>query len=318
MDIAEYRKRLQEELDRAASEEHRTQDASQPADAGVLRTASGARSEQEVSTSLAILLDPKADAQRRGAALEVLRLLVAKRHELIDVVLGVLGDRSAPAALRKAALDVLRASSFRASLFAPKRPDFLNVLRSLVEDPDSDLREQALELLSQEKDEFVQRRLVEGLRNPALALVAPEHAIQFLGYDIHAEHFPLLRDLVRRAPNLLAKLEAVRLLGSDPSAKGLLVELLTNKGEDAEVRTASAVALQSLVPAEFKELAKRIVLDEGESDRLREVTMSALEHLGDLASEGKSEFLDRVKQLRNLASGDLRRAASRFLKDRED
>jgi HEAT repeat protein len=282
-------------------------------------SAAGQRSEDEVAESIQILLDQSADPQSRATALEAISLEVAKRHDLIDVVLGLLRDPSEPRLLRWTALNILRASSFRAAMFAPKRPDFLDTLRSIIDDPDLKLREQALEVLAQEKDEYAQRRLLEGLENPASALVPPEKALQFLGYDIHAEHYALLRDLVRKPPNPIAKLEAVRLLASDASSKDLLTEVLLDRGEDPEIRSASAAALQSLAPAEFEELAQQIVLDDNEDDRLRAAAMSALDHFGESGSTtGKSEFLERIKQLQNITSGELKRAANRFVTRRQE
>jgi hypothetical protein len=121
--------------------------------------------------------------------------------------------------------------------FPGKRPDYLATLRSIIEDPDAQLRRRAIGILAREKDEYVQRRLIEGLEQRSRALVPAAKAIQFLGYDVHAEYFPLLRRIIEQPPSRAAKREAVRLLSADPAATDLLVTLLNDKQQDPEVST---------------------------------------------------------------------------------
>ena len=322
MDPSEYRKRVQEELDRAAEESPRFRERlrqAAPPGARDVQQPAPQRSEDAVSEAVGVLLDRSADPERRKVALDAIAVEIAKRHDLVDLVLGVLRDRTEPPVIRRAALQVLRASSFRAVIFAPKRPDYLETLRSIVDDPDADLRAQALEVLAQEKDEYVQRRLLDGLRNPAAALVSAEKALQFLGYDVHADHFPLLRQLLQSAPSPEAKLETVRLLASDPTSKELLAGLLRDKKEPAEIRTASAAALRSLAPEEFEQIARDIVLDAGENDTLRASTISALDHFpGPAAGAEDAGFVERIRQLQAVSSGELQRAARRFVDKRKE
>src|SRR5437667_255576 len=82
-----------------------------------------------------------------------------------------------------------------------------------------------------DEDEYVQRRLIEGLERRSKALVPAAKAVQLLGYDVHAEYFPLLRQIVRQPPTRAAKREAVRLLGADPASKQLLLDLFKDKRE---------------------------------------------------------------------------------------
>jgi len=321
MDPAEYRRKVQEELDQAQQDTARAHEAFRgPARArgpvGDVAFTTTMRGDDAQADAIAVMVDSSESPDRRMAALEAIATEVAKRHDLIDMLLQVLGNHSEPIELRRMALDVLRASSFRAPLFAPKRPEYLETLRALVDDRDPQLRDQAIEVLAQEKDEYVQRRLLEGLQHPAGALVPPERALQFIGYDVHAEHFPLLRDILQQANTPAARLEAVRLLASDPASKDLLTRLLTDKSEHAEVRSASAAAVQALAPAEFEALARDIVLDAGDDTQVRAATMSALDHFGAGGVEpgaGAADFVERVRQLQTLTSGELRRAADRFV-----
>ena len=147
-------------------------------------------------------------------------------------------------------------------------------------------------------------------------LQPPEKAIQLLGYDIHAEHYPILREIVQDPPSPEAKAEAVRLLAADPTSEKLLTERLQDKGEDREVRIASAVALQSLAPAEFQEQAKQIVYDPEEYTDLRATAINALTLFGNQeALDQDAELTRRVEQLSEESpSENVTRTANRFLR----
>jgi hypothetical protein len=321
MDTPEYRRQYAEQIERAAEEQREGyrvfSDRSRPAEERRIALQSAALTDQnEVTEAIDIIRDREEDAELRASALHAIAIEVGRRDDRIDTAIDVLRDSAEPAVLRVAALRVLLQSSFSGPAFNPKRPEFLAALRTVIDDQDASLRQQALEILAQEKDEYAQRRLLEGLKDPSQALVPPGKAVQLLGYDIHAEHYPILRDMVQNPPSPEAKQEAVRLLASDPTSKELLVDLLKDKGERREVRNASAAALQSLVPpAEFEEQAKQIVLDDDEYDDLRATVINALTLFADReALSQDAELTTRVEQLREQTpSNEVERTADRFL-----
>ena len=321
MDTPEYRRQYEEQIERAAEDQRQGyrdfSDRSRPAEERreALNRAAALRGQDEVNEAVDVILDRGEDPSLRASALRAIGIEVGKRHDLIDMVIGLLRDSAEPAEVRLAALRVLQQSSFRAATFNPKLPEYLDALRTIIDDSDASLRQQALEILAQEKDEYAQRRLLEGLKDPSVALVPPEKAVQLLGYDIHAEHYPILRDMVQNPPSPEAKQEAVRLLAADPTSKDLLMERLQDKDEVREVRIASAAALQSLAPAEFEEQAKQIVLDDDEYDDLRATAINALTHFANQEALSQDvELTRRVEQLREEApSEDVERTADRFL-----
>src|SRR5215216_2396813 len=321
MDPSEYRKQFAEQIERAAEEQRQGyrvfSDRSKPAEERrtALRIAA-LRDQDEVGEALDLIRDREEDAELRAAAVHAIDDEVGKRHDLIDMMIGLLRDSTEPVVMRLAALRVLQQSSFRAAIFNPKRPEYLAALRAVIDDQDSSLREQALEILAQEKDEYAQRRLLEGLEDPSEALLPPGKAVQLLGYDIHAEHYPILRDMVQNPPSPEAKQEAVRLLASDPTSKDLLADILKDKDERREVRNASASALQSLAPIEFEEQAKQIVLDDNEYDDLRATAMNALTLFADQeALSQDTELTRRVERLKDASpSRAVTRTADRFLR----
>ena len=73
----------------------------------------------------------------------------------------------------------------------------------------------ALGILMRDKDGFAQKKLLDGLKDPAKALVPPEKALQLLSYDVHADAYEVARDIVKKPPNDDAKREALRLLAAD-------------------------------------------------------------------------------------------------------
>jgi hypothetical protein len=199
--------------------------------------------------------------------------------------------------------------------FPAKRPDYLAALRSIVDDPDSQLRRVAIGILAREKDDYVQRRLVDGLEGKSKALVPAAKAIQFLAYDVHSEYFPIAKRIVEEPPSRGAKVEAVRLLAADPSAKELLVGILADPREKPEVKMAGAVALQSLDPEEFERQARRIVLDDDEDDQLRALSLNALTYFGNPATQSEDdELARRVESLNSQSrSRSVKKAAAGYL-----
>lgn len=333
MDVSEYRKKIEEELRNEPSREERLREAigqASPDATGGLESASGG---DVFGEAIALALNKGEDPQARVAALAGASTEIGEDPELIDAVLGLLADRSEPAEVRRAALDVLRQNSFRTKLFAPKRADYFKVLRGLVDDPDLPLRVSAIEVLAAEKDEYVQRRLLEGLKDPAQALVPPEKALEFLGYDLHGDYYPLLREIIENPPNLASKRQAARLLAADATSADVLARLLRDRGEDPEVRNISAAALQAIAPTEFEDMAREIILDEDEDDNLRALSLTALDHFGDEQKlSGDEELTSRIDELSGGsaageglesvshgtagAPSELARAAARFINRR--
>jgi hypothetical protein len=227
-------------------------------------------------------------------------------------MLQLLQDTSEPAELRRTALQMLQLSSFNAPAFPSRRPEYLAALRSLVDDKDAELRQEAIAILAKHKDEFAQRRLLEGLEGTAKAVVPPAKAIQLLGYDVHADHYPVLRKIVQEPPSVAAQAEAVRLLAADSSSKDLLTGVLSDKSKKREVRRASAIALQTLAPKEFEAQAKKIVLDDDEDDALRAASITALTQFSNPAELTTDAALNKqVEKLGTSSSSKLVKQASR-------
>jgi hypothetical protein len=251
---------------------------------------------EDIARALAVYRNAAEDDTIQAAALRGLVQEVGQDEALMDEAIGLLRDPSAPEELRHAALYVLQVNSFSSPLFLTKQPDFNQALRSLVDAPDSALKNVALEYLAQHKDEYLQRRLIEGLRDPSRQITEPELAIQLLSYDLHAEHFPLLRRIAAAPPNAASKKEALRNLAADPQARELLVQVLKDETENPEIRHVSATALQLQSPQEAEKLTKELVLRQQEDEEFKTALLNTLLHTaGPGVLEKDKAFNTRLK-----------------------
>src|SRR5690348_11464607 len=212
----------------------------------------------------------------------------------LEEVVKVLQDRSSPQAVRLAALRALQSASFSVVKFAPCRPDYLTALRSLMEDPDPEIRQRVLGILAREQDGYAQQRLLEGLQHPDKALVPPEKALQLLSYDIHADAYPVAREIVNNPPSPDAKREALRLLAGDASSVPTFESILQSKDEPVEMRRLSASALHALAPKKMQQYARDIVLDQNESDEMKTTSLTALTHFGNEEAVAQDDALQKT------------------------
>jgi HEAT repeat protein len=228
--------------------------------------------------ALVLVENAEANPRLRAAALEKIAYLVGKDESLLDKVIFMLNDRTLPEELRQSALKVLQTNSFSSPIFPSKRAAYLAALRALIDDENKKLRETAIDYLALNRDEYVQRRLVEGLESPDKQITKPELAVLYLGYDLHADHFPILRKLAMNPPNEQTKREALRNLAADSDSKDLLQKTLADQNEDPEIRHICAVALQNLDPASFRAEANRIIDERSENEELKVSLLNTLLH----------------------------------------
>jgi hypothetical protein len=216
-----------------------------------------------------------------------------QEEEALDQLFAIVSDPSADVLQRRAALEGLRELAIASRVLKERNVQLITMLRGLVEDPDQELRETAISMLAQRKDEFVQRRLLDGLERREEPLVDDAQAIVLLGNDIHAGFIPTMRRLAKESPDQAVRLEATKLLAADPASADLLFEIFDDKGEDDEVRRASASALMSVARERFEPRAKEAVLDEDDTEQVRAASLTALTHFAG-PEQIDSDFIARV------------------------
>jgi hypothetical protein len=264
--------------------------------------------------AFAVATDEKKTTAERAKAFAEAPLATIASDKSLQESLNVLRDRSQPIKVRLAALQSLQAATFSVIEFEPYREDYLAALRELVDDPDAELRQRVLGILSREKDGYVQKRLLEGLQDASKALVPPEKALQLLSYDVHAEAYPVAREILNAPPNPEAKREALRLLSADANSAPVFEKLMRDKDEDRDVRQISAAALQAVKPKRFQEQAREMLLDDKEYDDIQATALTALEQFGDEKAVAKDQkLLDRVDELGKGKSAKVKKTAKRFM-----
>ena len=226
-------------------------------------------------------------------------------------VLAILRNVEESLEVRLAALNSLQAASFQSIRFESLRADYIATLRKLARDPDPEMRNEALEILSCEQDGYAQKKLLEGLENPEKALVEPELALQYLGHDIHADAYKVARDIVKNPPSESARREALKLLAADASASRVFEKVLRDKSEASETRLIAAAALRSLKPMTFSKLAGEIVQDTTDDDDMHSACLTALGHFGEDDLNEDQKLMRRAKQLK--AKSKVKKSARQFL-----
>jgi hypothetical protein len=251
--------------------------------------------------------------KERVAAMVGAPLAACASDANLEAMLGILRDREEPLAVRLATLQALQAASFSVVAFESCRADYLATLREVADDPDPELRQRVLGMLAREKDGFAQKKLLEGLKNPAKALVPPEKALQLLSYDVHADTYSLARQMAENPPNPETKREALRLLAADATSAPLFEKLMRDKGEDSDVRQLAASALHALQPEKMREHARNIVLDNSEYKEIQAASLTALTNFGQPSLSEDRDLKKRVAGLSKEAPEGVKQSARRFL-----
>ncbi|MHA6907426.1 hypothetical protein ACQUJS_03175 [Ralstonia pseudosolanacearum] len=240
-----------------------------------------ARAVAAAAKLLSTVLDASARLKERTQALAEIGTNVAGDRDTFKQIVSLVKDTSADATLRSNALSQLQAVTFDPSAFAPYRAAYMTALRSLRRDPDMNIRQRVFGLLARELDPDTQALLLGGLDGTQDALLPPEKALQLLSYDPHAGAYDVARKIEKAPPNALARREALRVLAADADSADRFADVLRDKTEPTEIRQIAAGALNHLAPERMQAIAREMALDDGESDDLRTVGLTALAHFGD-------------------------------------
>jgi hypothetical protein len=262
---------------------------------------------------LSVATDATKSVKQRVAALAQAPLAVCENEQNLEAVLNILRDKSEPIEVRLASLQTLQAASFSIVTFESCRNDYIATLRAVAEDPDPELRQRVLGILAREKDGYAQQKLLDGLKDPAKALLSPEKALQLLGYDVHGEAYSVARDIVNKPPNPTAKREALRLLAADAASAPVFEKVLRDKNEVSENRQISAAALQAIAPDKMRQHAREILLDPEDYKEIQATSLTALTQFGNPGIADDEHLMKHVNKLREKAPTILKQSARRFL-----
>lgn len=320
MDISENRRKYLEKLEQVAqTQNQRRQDAFDKSKSASERTIAlqnfvGHLSKEEMNELEAIIRNQNFELTFRLSAIQALSVSAHDSEDTQNCLLSILEDVNDQPELRMAALSLLQQGIIIGAL-SFKRSEYMRILRSIVDDKDKRLRQRAIQILANDNDEYVQRRLLEGIERRSNKLIGISAAIQLLSGDVHADNCELLEEIIKNPPSRSAKKEAVRALGNIPSAKNLLRTIMEDKNEHREVRQMSAVSYQAIAPEEFEKYAKQAIHNDEEYEDFRALSLTALSAFASQESLVKDSSLSKkIERLQKSAkSSILKKTASKYL-----
>jgi hypothetical protein len=173
-----------------------------------------------------------------------------------------------------------------------------------------ELRQRALGLLSRGRDDYAQATLLEGLRHPDKAVVGPGDALSYLSNNAHAGVQSVARSLFKESKDHGVREQALRVMASDPAARGVIRTALEDKKEPVAIRQMSAAALHTLDPQALQDWAGKAVLDKTEPEDIVATGLTAMNQFGDSARMSDNAALrKRIGEMRTKGSGRMKRLA---------
>jgi len=295
MDIKEYRKKHEDEV----------------AHARTRRSAHGAPEEYRGKR--------EADADTRAKMLCNIRMTSRNLDEVIPFFLDILGNKSEAVTVRSAALDMLSATEFVGKSFADYRPQVIDAVRELASDKSPTLRKNALEYLAQQRDDYARDILIAAVTAPEKAPVDQAKAIQLLSLDDHTNAADLVRSRFEDLSET-AKEEAAHILGTDPKSADKLSEVMADKSVHERLRRIAAAGLKALNPQRFAERAGDVLVDSGESARLKAALVSMAQLARARQDPVVTSTLDGAVEIARsrTRSKTLKSAADRYLAAQRD
>ncbi len=231
---------------------------------------------ENIEELLPIVFNKQEDARIRGGVLRILTSRIGYKEVFLDALFNILSDLNEPVELRRIAILQIRALAFDGLVFLKFRSVVLEFLRTLVNDKDKQIAKEAIDLLAYQRDEFVQRLLVEGLANSDETIVSAELAVFYLSLDSH-NFLDIFRKVAEESTDEKAKIMAIRALSSNTNSSEFLYNLLEDKNQTSQVREAAAHALNVQNPNKFLTKSIKILKDGEEEDhQLLTVLLSKL------------------------------------------
>lgn len=234
--------------------------------------------------------------------------------DIVTDSIAMLADKARSAEDRLKAFQLVQSATFSGGAFNKYQLPYREALRAVATDTDQRLREKALEALALRQDDYARELLLIGLNDGKQALVSAAKAIQFLGYDDHGVAVPAAKQILAGDHEVGAKNEALRVLAKDPASAEIFAEFMRDRSQPELLRATSATGLRLTDPALFVLEAQRIVADETEADSVRANSLGALGHLQGRGTIGDKAFQEKVLNLENSSSIELKAAAQRFTK----
>lgn len=243
---------------------------------------------------------------------------IANSEERIDELINVLNSSDATAREKEGALNTLEVISIFSPVLPAKTPEFVNALRGLLDEPDTNLRRKAFANLAVRKDVIVQERLLKELESgkPEEEKVLPTHEIiSLLGQDEKILTKSLLKKIAQNQPDKKSLIEVVRHIPADDDSLGLLMDIMEDNSNPLELRTMIPNMINNVSPTAFLKSAKKIMDKQQESSD--EMTLHLAKGVAEIEDKNLQSEIDETKQffqkkIEN-APDDIKLAALRIL-----
>lgn len=244
-------------------------------------------------------------------------LEIANSEERIDELISVLNAADTTAEEKEKALHILEVISVFSPVMPVKNPEFVNALRGLLDEPDTNLRRKVFSDLAVMKDAIVQERLLIELESdkPEREKILPTHEIiTLLGQDEKVLTKSLLKKIAQNPPDKKSLIEVVRHIPADTDSLGMLMEIMEDNSNPLELRSMIPNMINNVSPSAFMESAKKI-MEEPESND--EMTLHLAKGIAEIEDKTIQAQIDDIKQffqkkIEN-APDDIKHAALRML-----
>lgn len=223
------------------------------------------------------------------------QLEIANNEERIDELINVLNDADAAANDKEKALQTLELISIFSPLMPIKTPEFVNALRGLLDNPDTNLRQKAFANLAVMKDEIAQERLLTDLlsQKSESEKVLPTHEIiSLLGHDEKVLTKSLLKKIAENPPDKKSLIEVVRHIPADNDSLEMLKDIMEDVSNPLELRSMIPGMINNVSPTSFINSTKKII-EEGND----EMILPLAKGLAEIENKNVQSEIDETKDL---------------------
>lgn len=223
-----------------------------------------------------IVLDDTQSVEVRIRALQLVYHRLDNHPDLLGKLLEILKAKDAPLALRQQIATSLQLLFLQAMGRPQAAVDILSVLRSVADDPDSQIRGTALALLVNDGNAEARQMLIDDLGRADVTLLPPSTAVALLANKADESTYVALRKLLDTPLDETTRVETIRALGGDSSSVDRLVRILENPKASEKERLAAAGALYANAPERLPQAGLKVIKDEKAGSKLRVYTINAV------------------------------------------
>ena len=195
---------------------------------------------QQASRALRLARNPGESLALRVRAVQLAGVPEQADTNFVTQMGSIARDRSLPVELRGESVRQLAAASFDLN---GKPPSQLEALRVAVGDPDIEVRRVAFRALAGHADSAAIRLLVDGLENPAAALLPTAEAVELVALKDPSPHYALLHRVLMQSTDSVVTAVTIQALGKYAPSHAIIAQHFRDARQPLLVRRAALGAL---------------------------------------------------------------------------